>query len=148
MRIPSRVVSLLIAVVLTGGAGLVAAPTAQAQSTVEARFVERINAARARHNLPPLRVRSGLTDYARRHSAAMSSSRTLFHTRSFSAICCWSSVAENVGVGYTVRGVHRAFMSSPAHRANILDASKRHVGVGVVRSGGRIWVTEIFRTPS
>lgn len=147
MRLSSRVASLLAAVALSAGAGLVAAPAAQAQSTIEARFVERINEARAQRGLAPLRVRDGLTDYARSHSAAMSSRRTLFHTSDFSVICCWSAIAENVGVGYTVRGVHRSFMDSPAHRANILDPTKRTVGVGVVRRGDRIWVTEIFRTP-
>lgn len=147
MRIPSRVASLLVTLALAGGAGLLATPAAQAQTTIEAQFVERINAARGQHGLAPLRVRDGLTDYARSHSAAMSSRRTLFHTGSFSVICCWSAIAENVGVGYTVRGVHRAFMGSATHRANILDPTKRHVGVGVVRRGDRIWVTQIFRTP-
>jgi uncharacterized protein YkwD len=39
-------------------------------------------------------------------------------------------------------------MASPAHRANILDRRWRGVGVGVVSSGGYLWVTEIFRQPS
>jgi uncharacterized protein YkwD len=39
-------------------------------------------------------------------------------------------------------------MRSPAHRANILDRGKRAVGVGIVHSGGKIWVTEVFRRPS
>ena len=39
-------------------------------------------------------------------------------------------------------------MNSSAHRANILDRRWRGVGVGVVKSGGRLWVTEIFRQPS
>ena len=64
---------------------------------------------------------------------------------SLSGICCFSSLAENVGVGSTVAGVHAAFLRSSGHRANLLDPAMRHVGVGVVSSGGQLWVTEIFR---
>ena len=147
MPLRKSVLSLFTALTLAGGTLLAAAPPAAAQTSVEAAFVERINQTRARHGLPRLRVADGLGDYARSHSAAMSRQRTLFHTSNFSVLCCWSSIAENVGVGDTVRSLHRAFMNSPHHRANILDRSKRAVGVGVVRSGGKIWVTEIFRQP-
>ena len=51
-------------------------------------------------------------------------------------------------MGYSVRELHRAFLRSPAHRANILDPRKRVVGVGLVSSGGRLWVTELFTKPA
>lgn len=35
-------------------------------------------------------------------------------------------------------------MESPAHRDNILFDRYRHVGVGVKRSGGLMWVTVVF----
>ena len=38
-------------------------------------------------------------------------------------------------------------MRSTPHRANILSARMRQVGIGVVSAGGRIWVTEVFRQP-
>ena len=147
---PSLLTALLSAVVIAATAlttAVVAAPAAAAGASAEAAFVERINNARARHGLAPLRVRPGLTDYARRHAAAMAARRSLFHTSTFSVLCCWSSIAENVGFGDSVRGVHLALLSSPGHRANILDSSKRGVGVGVVRAGGRLWVTQVFREP-
>ena len=75
----------------------------------------------------------------------MAGQRTLFHSTSYATMCCWAAVAENVGTGYTVRGVHRALMRSAPHRANILNRRMRQVGVGVVFSGGRLWVTEVFR---
>jgi uncharacterized protein YkwD len=78
----------------------------------------------------------------------MASSSTLFHTASFSSICCWSAIAENVGTGGSVRTVHRAFLRSSDHRSNILDSRMRQVGVGIVAVGGQVWVTEIFRRPS
>lgn len=146
-----RVVILcLVTALLTGGTtALTAAPAASAASraTLEARFVERLNATRARHGLGPLRVRQGLTEFARRHSATMSQQRALFHSGDLGSLCCWSTIAENVGSGFSVRGMHRTFLRSPGHRANLLGADKRAVGVGVVRSGGRIWVTQVFRAP-
>jgi len=139
-------VALLTATTL-GGVGLtgITAAPAAAGLTVEANLVQRINNARARNGLPPVALRGRLSDYARRQSARMADARSLFHTASFSAICCWSSIAENVGVAGSARQVHLNFLASPGHRANILDPGKREVGVGVVRSGGRLWVTEIFR---
>jgi len=147
VRIRALVLSLFVALALTGTTGLVAAPAAEAGTSAEARLLQKINNARARHGLPTLRERASLSDYARRHSAKMSRQRTLFHTSDFSVICCWSSISENVGYAGSVRSVHRAFMRSPGHRANILDRGKRAVGVGIVRRHGQIWVTEIFRRP-
>ncbi len=147
MRLRALVLSLFVALVLTGATGLVAAPVAEAGTSAEARLVEKINKARARHGLAPLREKASLSDYARQHSARMSRQRTLFHTPDFSVICCWSSISENVGYASSVKVVHRALMRSPGHRANILDSGKRAVGVGIVRRHGQIWVTEIFRRP-
>lgn len=146
MRHRVSLLSLLTALSLTGTIGLTGAP-AQANTTPEARFVSRINEARVSHGLRPLREQSGLTTYARRHSRAMASQGQLFHTSDFSVVCCWSSIGENVGVGFGVKGVHRALMRSAPHRANILSPTMRVVGVGVVRSGGRIWVTQVFKQP-
>lgn len=145
---PARPLALALLTAATlAGAGLtgVSAAPAAAGETVEANIAQRINNARARNGLPPVALRAGLSEYARRQSARMADARSLFHTTSFSAICCWSSIAENVGVADSARRVHLNFLASPGHRANILDPTKREVGVGVVRSGGRLWVTEIFR---
>lgn len=130
------------------GTTLISAPPASAtQSTLERRLIAKINHAREIRGLPPLRARSGLSDYARQHSAEMAGRSFLFHTVDFSAICCWSSIGENVGTGDTVRQLHRAFMASPAHRANILDRRFRAVGVGIVVRNGKLWVSQIFRAP-
>lgn len=148
MRLRMCLLSVLTALSLTGATGLVTAPAAGAQTTAEAKFVQKINNVRARHGLAPLRARAGLTRYARDHSRSMAGGRSLFHTTSFSSLCCWSSISENVGTGAGVRSVHRTFLRSVGHRANILDPNKKAVGVGVVRSGDGIWVTEVFRQPT
>ena len=56
----------------------------------------------------------------------------------------WSTLGENVGFGGDVDSLHKAFMNSPAHKANILFFSFKHVGVGVVKKDGLMWVTVIF----
>lgn len=56
----------------------------------------------------------------------------------------WRRLAENVGYGESVEAVHRQFMESSAHRANILDGRMTHLGVGVARGGGRTWVVLVF----
>jgi uncharacterized protein YkwD len=147
-NIRSALLSLLTAAALVASIALVGAAPASAQTTREARLVAKINAARANHGLPALRTSPDLMAAARAHTVAMAGQRTLFHTPSFATICCWSSVAENVGRGFTVRGVHRALMHSAPHRANILNGRLREVGVGVVYSGGQLWVTEVFRQRS
>ena len=143
--------SLLTAIALSGS--LVAAGPTPASALVAGTspaeyLVQRINSARADHGLRPLRVSADLAGYARAHSASMSGSRTLFHTSDFRVLCCWSAISENVAYDDTARAAHQALMRSPHHRANILDPSKRSLGVGVVRSGGSLWITQLFRRPS
>ncbi len=148
MRHRNGLLSLLTAIALS--APLVAAigpSTASADTSPADYLVQRINAARANHGLAPLRVSADLSSYARAHSASMSGNRTLFHTGDFRVLCCWSSISENIAYDDTARDAHRALMASPHHRANILDPSKTAVGVGVVRSGGLLWITELFRRP-
>jgi uncharacterized protein YkwD len=46
---------------------------------------------------------------------------------------------------YGVDYAHRALMSSPGHRANILEPRFTRIGLGVTRSAaGEFWVTEMF----
>jgi uncharacterized protein YkwD len=132
---------------LVGAAPASAASRASVASAQEARMVAVINATRAAHGLRPLHPVAGMMSYARRHARAMASRGSLFHTSNFSVICCWRQVAENVGMGGSVPGLHRAFLASPGHRANLLNGSLSQVGIGLVSSGGRLWVTEVFRRP-
>jgi hypothetical protein len=79
----------------------------------------------------------------------MAAHRVLAHNPSLpSSVCCWSDLGENVGVGLSARSVHRAFMASAPHRANILSATFTQVGVGTAVGGdGRLYVDEVFRRP-
>ena len=146
MRNRRALLSLLVAT-LVAATALVGALPASASTTREARMLIKINHARADHGLRPLSVSPDLMAAAGGHTVAMAGARSLFHTASFTSLCCWDSIGENVGYGFTVRGLHHQLMHSAPHRANILDPRMRQVGVGIVKRDGALWVTEVFRDP-
>ncbi len=147
MRIRSACVTILVALGLAASGLLTGAAPASAATSFEAQMVARINVARVRHGQRPVTINPVLTAAARSHTGAMTSKHALFHTASFTTVCCWRSIAENVGFGGSVRTLHLAFMRSPHHRANILDRRMREVGVGVAVVNGQVWVTQLFRQP-
>lgn len=125
-------------------------PGAPAQAAVEEdSFASRINAERAAAGLPALRHVTDLQDVARRQSQAMAASNTLQHNPNLATdVTDWSRLAENVGYGGSVESLHTALMNSPGHRANILDPGVSQVGIGIAWSGSRLWVTQVFRSPT
>lgn len=56
----------------------------------------------------------------------------------------WCRLAENVGTGPSLTSIHRAFLNSPSHRANILNPAFTHMGAGVAKSGDRYYVVHEF----
>ena len=57
----------------------------------------------------------------------------------------WWTWAENVGRGWSVDGLHHAFMNSSFHSSNILNSSYNYVGVGVAYGwDGRVYVAQVF----
>jgi uncharacterized protein YkwD len=114
----------------------------------ERRFARRINNARRWRHKSGVTLDRELSKVARKHTWEMDSRNSLYHTQSFQLrrrVTRWRVLGENVGIGNGVRSLHRAFMASPAHKANVLRSDFRHVGVGVRRANsGRIWVTIIF----
>ncbi len=106
-----------------------------------------VNKARRSHGIDPLAMDARLSRTAYRHSTRMAARRTVFHTTNlYDTVRRYrpNRWGENVGMADTVRRLHRAFMASAVHRANILGTAYRKVGVGIVRSGGRVWGTLIF----
>lgn len=116
-----------------------------AHADAEAGFVAGINAERAAQGLGPLEVYWDLVDDARAHSQRMMDGGAIFHNPDLASVCSsWQALGENVGVGGTVGSLHQAFMSSPAHRGNILG-DYNYVGVGVAQeSADKLWVTVVF----
>jgi uncharacterized protein YkwD len=106
-----------------------------------------INETRASRGLPQLRLNDRLSKLAHAHSVDMAQGRkVLYH----SCLTCrlqswdWRMAGENVGTAGTVARVHRLFMLSRSHRANVLRPGFRTVGLGIVDAGGRLWVTQVF----
>ena len=114
------------------------------------------NASRMNHGLSALPMDRDLAKVARRHSQAMADAGKPFHTgpSGYSRLLTggWTSVHENVGVAAAIsddsatdlRRLQRAFMNSPSHRENILTRGSDHIGVGVVRRNGELYVTVLL----
>jgi uncharacterized protein YkwD len=138
-----------VAVLAAAAAGMVATGS-RAHADESGGFVAAANSARAASGLPAYAVSGDLAAAAYRQAQRMAATGVLAHTPNLgSAVCCWSDLGENVGEGASVAAVEAAFMASPGHRANILSGSYRQIGVGVVVDAkGRLWVSEIFRTPT
>jgi uncharacterized protein YkwD len=57
----------------------------------------------------------------------------------------WFAAAENVGRGWSLAQVQRAFMNSPPHRENILTRRWTHIGTGVAEApNGELFVVQAF----
>jgi uncharacterized protein YkwD len=123
---------------------------AAAEIGLQRRVVRVTNRRREAHGLPRLRVQRCPRGFAVRHSTRMAVLGRLGHSnlQRLSERCSTGHVAENVasftGSAPTARRVVRTWMRSPGHRANILDPSLTHLGVGVVRAGHRWYVTQDF----
>lgn len=126
-------------------------PTATASGAV-ARVVELVNAERAEAGCAPVTANSTLNTAAQRHSEDMASTGTMSHTgsdgsdpgeRITRAGYAWSTYGENVAYGYsTPEQVMQGWMTSPGHKANILNCSFKEIGVGL---SGTYW-TQDFGT--
>jgi len=115
--------------------------------TSERSFKLKINQERAELGLAKLRLDPELSKVALKHTNEMVAKNELYHTSSQqlkNRVTNWNVLGENVGVGGGVDSLHKAFMNSPAHAANVLNSGFKHVGVGVVKKGDRLWVTIIF----
>jgi hypothetical protein len=125
----------------------------QYDEQAEQQLVQLINQERARAGLPSLKLDDRLTQAARAHTVLMVQAKTLSHQfpgepslpkRLAATNLRFNNDAENVAYNYSVQETHDGLMHSPPHRANILSPKYNTVGVGVMRSGDVLWVTEDF----
>lgn len=120
--------------------------TTLAQMEVE--LAHKINGDRWLRGVDPIPFHTILRDQGRAWSTFMAYFGELFHhpdlgSQATLAWSGWTGAAENVGRGTSVAGIHRAFMASPTHRANVLG-DWRTVGVGIHEARGQLWVTVRF----
>lgn len=144
-RAPVRILAVLLMGILFVGEVAVQPADAGIHRT-ERQMAKVINQARKARGLRPLKLNHTLSHRARKHSAAMRAKGTIFHSnlrRTLRGVR-WRVAGENVGMGPGIRVLHRAFMHSPGHRANILYKRYRKMGVGIRWSNGVAYVTVIF----
>src|SRR5271155_5678229 len=110
-----------------------------------------VNQARRARGLAPLRWDERLAAAARRHAEVMAERGSAQHgfegepslsARVKQAGAHFSWLSENVTQGPTPRFIHSQFMTSPPHRANILDRGMDSIGVGVVERRGQLFAVE------
>jgi uncharacterized protein YkwD len=138
----------LIGALVIGLLSFAPAKAEAAVSSSEKQMVALINKARASAGRAPLQLSSVLSTYARKHSATMAAKNRLYHNPNLAKWLSgytWKVLGENVGMGSSITGLHRAFMGSPGHRANNLSRAYKRVGVGVVVKNGTVWITVIFK---
>jgi uncharacterized protein YkwD len=107
------------------------------------RVVELVNIERAKQNLPPLKRVEPLSASALAYSQSMAGRNfyshaspdgtTLAQRLQAAGYANWSGIGENLAAALsTPENAVAGWMASPTHRANILSAQFREIGVGYV----------------
>jgi uncharacterized protein YkwD len=139
---------------ITCGAGLAAAPSAHAVSSmtvVRSTTVAAVNAARLAHGCPPLALKSKLSKAAQRHADDMANNEFYGHTSSDGttwgvriARAGYRPGGENLAFGYdTAASVVHSWLRSSTKRHKILNCSFTTIGVGYANLDGGYWVQDL-----
>jgi uncharacterized YkwD family protein/spore coat assembly protein SafA len=123
--------------------------------SIESEVIALTNKERAKNGLPALKADWELSRVARYKSVDMRDKNYFSHTsptygspftmmKNFGIT--YRTAAENIAQGQTTaQAVVTAWMNSPGHRANILNKSMTHIGVGYAKGGsGRHYWTQMF----
>ena len=114
------------------------------------------NAERARQGIPALRCDESLYRAADFHAVQMANRESISHqyacepdvsARALRAGAHFSVIAENVAVASTAVIIHTAWMNSPHHRDNLLDARVSAVGIRVISRQGQLYAVQDFDQP-
>lgn len=141
MRRVLVVLAVAVALVPLAAGALQAAPMPTVADAIALVNASRGGAALAEH--------SDLDAVAQRHAERMAAENRLHHNPSLGReVTGYELVGENVGVGPELAPIHDAFMRSPSHRANILEARFTEIGIGLATSAdGSLWIVQVFRQP-
>ena len=105
--------------------------------------------------MPALRSDPRLRSLARAHSLKMIRENRLAHDfpgyqklsdRALQAGLRFNSIGENLAIGDTavMRYFHEQMLASPGHSLNTLDRNFTHMGIGILKSGNRYFITLDF----
>jgi len=134
-------------------------PPASAPISVAAECTKLVNNARAAAGIAPVTLDSRLNTAASLHSTDQAQRQKMTHTgangsnagqRIISQSYWWSTWGENVAAGQSdCATVVKAWMGSSGHRANILNRSMVHIGMGAVKgANGVIYWTMDLAAPA
>lgn len=126
-------------------------------SPFSARLVAVMNASRKAHGLAPLVAVESIGKVAAGWSSRLASAEHLSHNPQLAGqiqriFPNWQHIEENVGAMEAAstqsaadgQQLAKAYLTSPTHRANILDGSVRWIGVANAMGGGAMWNTIDF----
>jgi uncharacterized protein YkwD len=112
------------------------------------------NQSRRQAGVPTLTLDPGLSKAAREHALTMLEARQLSHQfkgelalpqrLAATSHLLLDQEGENVALDYDAEHGHQHLMLSPPHRANLLNPAYNVVGLGVVRSGSRLYIVQDF----
>jgi uncharacterized protein YkwD len=120
----------------------------------EQTLLELANQARAQAGAPRLALDAGMSKAARTHAEAMFAARQLSHQfegepslpqrLATATRTQLDQEGENVALDLDAERGHQHLMLSSPHRANLLNPAYNVVGLGVVRSGDRLYIVQDF----
>jgi uncharacterized protein YkwD len=128
----------------------------EAQAAAE--VLNRVNQERAANSLGPLSYDIEAERAAKAHAEDMVGRGYFNHNSpegwtpsnrlTMTGASGYSSVGENIAYGYgTPTAVMDGWVASSGHRANILNSSYTHIGIGVDEGSGPHWVQVFLRRP-
>ena len=137
-----------------GAAAFDAHYTSASLSVQEQEAGNLLNSDRGRYNLPALAIDPELSRIARIKSQDMLEHGYFAHTSpAYGDVRAmltrfgysYTAASENIARHSTIEKAQAAFLSSPAHRRNVLSTAYTKVGIGVaVAPAGYVYVTQIF----
>jgi len=120
----------------------------------EQQLLNLTNQARAQAGAPRLTLDAGMSQAARAHAEAMFTARQLSHQfegepslpqrLGAATPTLLDQEGENIALDADAVQAEEHLMLSPPHRANLLNPAYNVVGLGVVRSGDRLYVVQDF----
>ena len=122
-------------------------------SAMQAEMLGYINEARAQAGLPSLKLDAKLSEGATLKSKDMAANNYFSHQSPTygspfemmrSLGISYRYAGENIAKHMSVKSAHQGFMNSPGHRANILSRNFNKVGLGFVKQGNYLYVTQWF----
>src|SRR5215469_18646623 len=129
-------------------------PTLFEDRDAEQQLLDLANQARQQAGVAAFEEDAGLTQAALLHAQAMATAQQLSHQFSgepslaerlaINTNLHLDRAGENVAYSATVDRVQAVLMASPPHRANLLNADYNVAGIGVVRMGETLYVTQDF----